>query len=76
MLGSHEGRRPRPFISTVAAMTPEERIAGLEDSVIRLSRIMELRLGPYASDLNAGVVGEGEQIHRWAKSVEDHWAGN
>lgn len=63
------------YATTFAPMTNEERIAGLEDALIRLSRIVELRLGPYAADLNAGVAAEGEQIHRWAQSVEDHWAG-
>jgi hypothetical protein len=36
--------------------------------------MVELRLGPYAANLNAGVVAEGEQVHRWAQSVEDRQA--
>jgi hypothetical protein len=56
-------------------MTNDERIAGLEDAVIRLSHIMELKYGAFASDVNTRVVGEGEQIHRWAKSVQEHRAG-
>jgi hypothetical protein len=50
-------------------MTLEERIAGLEDAVIRLSHIQELRFGPYERDITAGVAHDGEHIHRWAESV-------
>jgi len=56
-------------------MTHEERIRGLEDAVIRLSNIQEFRFGPYAIDITPGVSGEGEQVRRWAKSVEDRRAG-
>ncbi len=52
-------------------MTNEERIAGLEDALIHLSNILELKYGSFASDVNTRVVANGEQIHRWAKSVED-----
>ncbi len=55
-------------------MTNEERIAGLEDAVIRLSNIWELN-GAYALDVNPAIRGEGEQIRRWAKSVSDSRAG-
>ncbi len=50
-------------------MTNEERIAGLEDAVIRLSHIVELRSGAYGADVQAGVRHDGEHIHRWAASV-------
>jgi hypothetical protein len=50
-------------------MTLEERIAGLEDAVIRLSHIVELRSGHYDADVNPSVRHEGEHIHRWAESV-------
>jgi hypothetical protein len=50
-------------------MTNEERIAGLEHAVMRLSRIVELRSGAYAADVNAEVQDAGEQIHGWAESV-------
>ncbi len=57
-------------------MTNEERIAGLEDAVIRLSRIEELRFGSYASNItDPRVVAEGELFHGWVKSVQEHRAG-
>jgi hypothetical protein len=47
-------------------MTNEERLAGLEDAVIHLSNIVELRFGLYADNTtNPRVVAEGEQFHRW-----------
>jgi hypothetical protein len=55
-------------------MTNEERIDGLEDAVIRLSKVLEFKFGAYADHVDQRVVGEGGQIRRWAKSVEDHRA--
>jgi hypothetical protein len=57
---------PRP-------MTLEERVAGLEEAVIRLSNILELD-GAYANSVDPARRGNGEAIHRWAKSVADHRA--
>ncbi len=58
-------------------MTLEERIAGLEDAVIRLSNIMEFRLGPYAANTtDQRVVAEGEEIHAWARAVQERRAGS
>jgi hypothetical protein len=56
-------------------MTNEERIAGLEHAVIRLSNIWELKFGAYALDVNPAVRSEGEQIRGWAGSVQEHRAG-
>ena len=55
-------------------MTNEERIAELEDAVIRLSNISELD-GAYADSVNPARRANGEAIHRWAKAVQEHRAG-
>lgn len=51
-------------------MTMEERIAELEDAVVRLSCIVELRSGPYSKDANARVEHEGGLVRRWVESLE------
>ena len=56
-------------------MTNEERIKGLEDAVILLSKIDQARLGPYAADRCAGVPVYGSQINDWIRSVQEHQAG-
>jgi hypothetical protein len=54
----------------------EERIRGLEDAVINLSRILELKSGYYANErMNPEITTKGAEIHRWAQSVEDRRAG-
>jgi hypothetical protein len=65
----HDSIGHDPPRSTLAPMTNEERIAGLEHAVMRLSRIVELRSGAYAVDVNAEIQVEGEQIHGWAESM-------
>jgi len=63
-------------IATVRRMTNEERITGLEDAVRNLGRIEELRHGFYASNISdPRVIAEGEQVHQWERSVQEHRAG-
>ena len=57
-------------------MTNEERIRGLEDAVLNLSRILELKSGFYADEqMNPEFADNGAEIHCWAKSVVDRLAG-
>lgn len=58
-------------------MTHEERIRGLEDAVVNLSRIVELKVGRYALEkLKPEIAVKGEEIHAWARSVQEHRAGS
>jgi hypothetical protein len=51
-------------------MTLEERIAEIEDAVVRLSCIVELRSGPYSKHGNARVEHEGGLVRGWVESPE------
>jgi hypothetical protein len=56
-------------------MTNDDRLEGLEDAVVRLSNILEHRLGFYPDDLNQAVRDEGQLIHAWARAVQEHRSG-
>ena len=56
-------------------MTFEERINELEDTVIRISYVLELKTGAYSLDGNPAVRDEGQQIERWARAIQERRAG-
>lgn len=57
-------------------MTIEERIDELEDMVIRLSFVLELKTGAYSHDGNPKVRDEGQLIERWARAIQERRAGS
>ena len=70
------GEIPRVLRQYRRRMTLEERVARLENVVVRLSNIMELRLGPNAGNIkDQRVISEGELFHRWPESVTEKGAG-
>jgi hypothetical protein len=56
-------------------MTFEERINELEDTVIRISYVLELKTGAYSHDGNPAVRDEGQHIERWARAIQERRAG-
>ena len=56
-------------------MTFEERINELEDTVIRISYVLELKKGAYSHDGNPAIRDEGQHIERWARAIQERRAG-
>lgn len=56
-------------------MTNEDRIDALEDTVIRLSYLVELRTGKYSNDVNPAIRDEGPYIENWARAIQERRSG-
>jgi hypothetical protein len=56
-------------------MTFEDRMNELEDTVIRLSYVLELKTGAYSHDGNSAIRDEGQLIEGWARAVQERRAG-
>jgi hypothetical protein len=56
-------------------MTIEERINDLEDTVIRISYVLELKNGAYSHEANPTIRDEGQLIASWARAVQERRAG-
>lgn len=53
-------------------MRTDRRIAELEDALITLSRILELKLGTFARDVNPEVVGLAAHFRQWENHLREH----
>ena len=60
---------------TLATMTIEERINELEDVVIRVSYVLELKTGAYSHEGDPAIRDEGHLIQGCARSVQERRAG-
>jgi hypothetical protein len=56
-------------------MDTDQRIAELEDAVIVLSNLLQMKCGYYAADVNGAVVATGQQFQEWAEAVQSNRPG-
>jgi hypothetical protein len=57
------------------AMTIEDRINELEDAVIRISYVLELKTGKYSDDSHPTIRDEGQHLAAWARAIQERRAG-
>lgn len=70
-----QGARAEALDAYAPDMTIEERINDLEDTVIRISYVLELKNGAYSHEANPTIRDEGQLIASWARAVQERRAG-